>query len=179
MLTVTQVIQPWSDFSRVPQHKLDEAIKRGVAVHRSCAAYASKLWSPPLADCYHGYFNSFKRWFDTTVVEVIAVEPEIVHPIYGYAGHPDLIARLKGDNCNSLIDYKTPAAQANKAWRTQLAGYDDATNKMSIYSTKRVLALRLTKNGGMPIINEYTNTLASDFSVFLSCLHAYRFFKGE
>lgn len=177
MFSVTQILIPWSDFSKVPQHTLDEAIRRGLAVHRSCAAYASNLWSPPLEEQHQGYFESFKKWFGSTVEEVIAVEPELVHPVYQYVGHPDLIARLKGDKCFTLVDYKTPAAQ-QKSWKVQLAAYVELGSQTE-YKPERTIALRLNKEGKMPIINEYTGTLAADFSIFLACLQAYKFFKGE
>ena len=174
--SVTQVLSPWSDFSKVRPDVLDEAAERGSLVHRACGAIATGLWSPPVPEEYAGYIVSFKGWFFQYVESVVIAEPELVHPVYGYCGHPDLIVRMKGDSVNTLIDLKTPAAKY-KTWRIQLAAYWMLTGDNC--SCGRAMSLRLRKDGATPIADEYTGSLVGDFSVFLSCLQAWKFFKGE
>ncbi len=38
--SVTEVLQPWSDFSRIPPAVLEAAASRGTAAHQACEAIA-------------------------------------------------------------------------------------------------------------------------------------------
>ena len=174
--SVTTVLDSWADLSGIPAGTLRAAAERGSAVHRACGALASGLWAPPLPEEYAGYVQSFSRWFEAAVKEVILVEPAFVHPVYGYCGHPDMIVRLKGDSCLTLVDEKTPLSPA-KTWRPQLAAYVELS-EVNGYPIGRSLAARLRKSGAPALVNEYTGTLAGDLSVFLSCLTAWKYFKG-
>lgn len=174
--SVTTILAPWSDFSGIRPEVLQAAAERGSKVHRACAAIASGLWAPQMPDEVSGYIESFKSWFHTAVEEVISVEPSFSHPLYGYMGHPDMLARLKGDTGLTLVDYKTPLAQA-KSWRLQLAAYAELAEANG-QNIQRVIALRLRKTGTLPVVDEYTGTLASNLATFLACLQAWRYFKG-
>lgn len=175
--SVTKVLSPWSDFSMIPPDVLAMASERGSMVHRACGAMAKGVWAPQVPQEYAGYVESFSIWFRQAVVEALLVEPELVHPVYGYCGHPDLIVRIKGDNAYSLLDLKTPAV-AYKSWRVQLAAYRELANANDC-PIGRVFSVRLKKDGKLPIVNEFTGSTSGDFSIFLSCLQAWKFFRGE
>jgi hypothetical protein len=172
---VTEVLAPWSDFSRVRPDVLEAAAERGTIVHTACSALATGVWFPPLPEGCRGYVESFQRWFDAAVEKVLMVEPNLVHPVYRYVGHPDMIVRIKGDATDSLIDIKTPLA-LSKSWRLQLAAYYFLTHE---HPCGRVLIVRLRKTGAPPVVTEHTGTLVADFSIFLACLTAGKFFKGD
>lgn len=175
MLSVTEIISPLADYSMVPDDILEQAQIRGTIVHQACANYAKKIWTPIPEEC-RGYFKSFKNWFDNYVEKVMAVEVELVDKDYQFCGHPDLIAKIKGDLSLSLIDLKTPVTH-QKIWRLQLAAYYYLAIKGD-YQIKRIFSLRLDANGGNPKIQEYTESYNQDFAVFLSMLNVYRFLKG-
>ena len=78
MISVTQALSPYSDFSRVPPATLEAACERGSTLHRAFALHATGLWVPELAVDYQGYFDSFCNWFDLAVEETLAVEEEMV-----------------------------------------------------------------------------------------------------
>lgn len=175
--SVTTVLAPYSDFSNVRPDVLEAASERGSMVHRACGAMAKGVWAPRVPDEYAGYVESFSIWLHQAVEDVLLVEPELVHPVHGYCGHPDLIVRIKGDETYSLPDLKTPAV-TYKPWRVQLAAYRELSEANG-YPIGRVFSVRLKKNGKPPIINEYTSSMTGDFSIFLSCLNVWKFFKGE
>ncbi len=84
--TVTEVIEPWVDFSRIPAAKLQAAQERGTAVHEVCTLYARGIW-PAVAPEYAGYFDSFRRWYDKVVDELILAEERLFSEAHGYCGY--------------------------------------------------------------------------------------------
>lgn len=167
--SVTQILSPWTDFSGVPPAVLANAASRGSRIHAACAAYAMNYPVDGLEDEDWGYFESFKRWFDATVAEVITVETEHRDAQYGFMGHPDAVVSLKNSNDIWVIDWKTPR-NLSKTYRLQIAAYCYLTQ------AKRGAILRLSPEGKKAILNENTD-LSHDLSVFLNCLSAYKFFN--
>lgn len=170
--SVTRVLAPWTDFSRVPTDTLAAAADRGTRVHRACTAIVQGCW-PLTANDVLPYVSSFEQWVKN-VADVILTETELIDPSYGFMGHPDLICRLKDGNV-WLIDLKTPAAVA-KSWRVQLAAYRRLA-EVNGHRIDRTATLRLSKDGKHPILDETTATNASDLAVFLNCLSAFKYFK--
>ena len=173
--SVTTVLSPWSDFSQVPSDVLDGAAERGKRVHALCAAWAQGLFAVP-GQQDRGYFESFQRWFDAWVEEVIAVEAEYLSR-HGYSGRPDLICRIKGDELASVVDFKTPLA-VHRAWRPQLAAYRQLANEC-VCPTKRAFCLRLKRDGSRAIVDEeLPETLDRDFRIFCYALAVWKFFNN-
>jgi len=178
MESVTQVLSPFTDFSKIKEDVLTRATERGIAVHRACALVARGLWVKALPEDCQGYVQSFQKWYDYMVVKVIAVEAELKNEAFGYKGHPDLIAILKGKKYPSIIDYKTPVA-LRKVWKGQLSAYRDlalADKTLIINHIDGVGSLRLHPDGGTAKMQWYEES-AIDFNNFLCALKAYRAFK--
>lgn len=177
MVSVTQIIHRYSDYSRVPADVLQAASERGTLIHQVCAAMASGLWVPDCADSDAPYILSFSQWFEAVVADVVAVEPELHCTAYRFKGHPDLICRLQGDDCLTLIDLKSPV-QKQKTWRLQIAAYRHlALEKWP--NIKRVGSLRLSPEARPAKFDEYSGTLEADFNVFLSALNLWNFLKKD
>lgn len=173
MLSVTQVLSVFADFSRVKPEVLAHAAARGTEVHKACAAYAQGLWIPSLGDEAEPYFQSFKRWFDTMVEEVGPVEAEFIDEALGVKGHPDLPCLIRGDKLWTLIDLKTPATKS-RLWAAQLGAYRHLMENAG-YKIGRVASLRLKKDGSRAIFDEYP-LAARDFEAFYHALQAARWF---
>lgn len=172
MPSVTEVLQPWSDFSGIPPSVLEAAAARGTAVHDVCATIARGLPvfnAPPETD---GYVTSFRRWFDVMVDDVLLVEERIVDPDFGFHGEPDLIIKSKSEEI-LLIDNKTPR-QLVKSWRLQCAAYRHLATCKGIDAV-RTASLRLEPDGGIAKMEYYDHSL-KDFNLFLQCLNIFRFF---
>lgn len=166
--SVTQILAPFSDFSRVRPAVLEAAAERGTAVHRLCAGVAQRLFiqiPPELA----GYVASFKAWWPV-VGELIACETEYRDDRLGYFGHPDLVVRIKGDEGLTVVDLKTPAV-VGKTWACQLAAY------AHLVGASRILSLRLKADGSRPVVNEFTDK-GRHFAAFCAALSAWRYFNG-
>ena len=176
--SVTQVLGPLADFSRVPPDVLEIACDRGIEVHEFCASYAKGLFVDENSISPHclGFFLSFKNWLDRYVEEVLLVERELVDTVNRYKGHPDLVVRMKGDLHLALADLKTPRV-SSRLWRLQLSAYLKLAQKAD-YDVLRAFSLRLNPQGKEPILTEYSGTVKQDFNVFLSALNIWRFMNN-
>jgi hypothetical protein len=172
---VTSILGPFADFSMVPPDVLQAACERGDTVHAACAAYALDLpYSVP--EELAGYFKSFASWFDRYVVEVLAVEQEVVNRKWGYVGHVDLIARVSGFNKDTLIaviDHKTPIT-ANRSWKAQVAAYVEASRD---YGVEIGGDLQLRKDGKLPKM-EWVDDISQAFNAFCGILSGWNYLKG-
>jgi hypothetical protein len=173
--SVTEIIEPWVDFSKVPPATLKVAGERGTAVHEACALYAQGIPALSIPPEISGYVESYKRWFDQLIDEAILVEERLFDYASGYNGQLDLVARTKGGE-NWLVDLKSPVT-LSKSWRVQIAAYKNLCEKHGI-KVDRAGSLRLRSDGGNPKMDWYEGSAAKDFNIFLSALNCHRFFKG-
>ena len=173
--SVTQVLRPWSDFSRINPEVLEVAANRGQEVHAICSGIAKGLWVPDIPESCAGYVASFRQWFEQHVASVEFAEKELVDTTYGFQGHPDLLVTIKGDAGGMLLDLKTPRAPA-LSWRPQVAAYVHLA-RLNGYHVIRGGCLRLSPEGGPPILDEYTKTLNQDFNIFRCALTLHQYFS--
>ena len=175
LVSVTQALSPFNDFSMVRPDKLAQACERGSVLHRAFASFTLGLWAPVPAE-YQGYFDSFCNWYEATIEETLAVEEEMVCEKYRFIGHPDWVGVIRGDKTPSLIDWKTGQAKM-KGHRLQIAAYHHLAKEK--YGVNRVLLMHPKPDGGRASVVGHTGTLAHDFSVFLNILTGYKFFYGN
>jgi len=173
--SVTKILSPFSDFSKIRPEVLQRAADRGSRVHAACAIYAKGLW----ADCalYPGdgpFFDSFMKWSDMAAPEFVSVEEEYADPHLGYMGHPDAVVYIPGDQGLAIVDYKTPMS-ISRTWYPQIAAYAHLARKYG-YDVRRGLAVRLRRNGGLAIATEI-DIDGEPWAAFLNALGAYRYFK--
>ena len=175
MPSVTQVLSPYSDFSHIPAAVLEAASARGTAVHDVCATIARGLPVMNQPPETIGYVDSYRRWFDLMVDEVLMVETRLVDIDFGYNGEPDLVIRAKNQEI-ILVDNKTPV-QLIKSWRLQCAAYCALVSKNGIVPV-RSGSLRLHPDGGIARMDYYDNN-QGDFNLFLQALNLYRYFNRK
>jgi hypothetical protein len=173
--SVTEVLSPFADFSKIPPAVLEAAATRGTAVHDICANIARGLLVMNVPSETAGYVASYQRWFDLMVDEVLMVEMRLVDTALGYHGEEDLIVRSKAQEI-ILVDLKTPV-NLIMSWRIQLAGYRNLAVKEGI-TPDRVGSLRLDPDGGIAKMKYYDNSL-TDFNYFLQALNLYRLFNTK
>ena len=170
--SVTQILSPWSDFSGIRPEVLEKASVRGTRIHLACSNYASGFMIPSFTEGDEPYFQSFQRWFDSTVEKVISVEMEYRCPVYQFQGHPDLVCVIKGDTTKiSVVDLKTPRS-ISPSWRLQLAAYAHLTG------ADRCFSLRLSPEGKQAIADENTDW-KRDLNIFLNALSVWRFYHEK
>ncbi len=174
--SVTQVLSPFADFAAVPADILEAACQRGSSVHRYCESYALGLYEA-VPDEVAGFCTSFRTWFDKYVVEVLAVEEEVIHPAFGYIGHVDLIATVAGIRPKQtvcIIDYKSPAT-ASRSWNCQIAAYLEASKEK--YGTEVAGLLMLKRDGSLPKMI-WLEDEARAFNAFTGILSGWNYIKG-
>jgi len=179
--SVTEVLGVFTDFSMINPSVLAHACERGTKVHTAIAAHLQGLWIPSLDDEVQPYFDSFRKWADIMLDEVILVENEGICDCYGYMGHYDSALILKGDDpyALSVLDWKTPVT-AQRAWSCQNSAYCHLVEKhadLSGYHIHRTGSVMLSPEGKTAKIHDNTHERATCFNIFLSALTAYKFFK--
>lgn len=173
---VTQVLSPYSDFSKVPPEVLKVACERGSLTHDFCELYALDSLIEPVPEICKGYFESFKNWFDQNICEVINTEERLYHETLYFTGQYDLLCRFKSDpDSIVLVDYKTPQ-MASKSWQMQSGAYLILLDEVRQIKVDRRLTVQLKKDGSHAAIIEYTNHMR-DSLLFLNALEIYRFFN--
>lgn len=170
--SVSDILRPYLDLRWFD----DESRERGSAVHAAVSSHLLGLFSPPLKDEHAGYLDSFKRWAADSIETVLLVEKRLIDPVQGYCGQPDIIAVLKGDNLNTLIDIKTSQA-VQKYWRLQIGAYRSLAMTDAKILTGRGLSLRLKPDGSGCLADETLAVFTSDRNVFTGLLNAYKFFN--
>jgi len=176
--SVTRVIGPWVDWSHVSEERLALAAERGTLIHDACASIAVGIgWFPVSIEgrAVVGYVQSFRRWFEAVVDEVVFTERELRDDRFGFVGHPDLLVISK-DHEKLLIDHKSQVAKS-KSWRLQLAAYSHLAEQAG-HRPDKIGSLRLHPEGKPPRMDWYDESRLQDFNVFLNCLTAYRFFNS-
>lgn len=176
--SVTRIIAPWVDFSKITQATLQAAAERGTRIHEACAAIVLDIgWRPLTSEAREiaGYVKSFERWFEAVVAEVVFTERELADERFGFIGHPDLLVRSKAGEL-LLVDLKSPLAKS-KSWRLQLAAYAHLC-ELAGHRPGKIGSLRLHREGKAPAMDWYQESRLQDFNTFLHCLAAYRFFNS-
>ncbi|HOG08681.1 MAG TPA: hypothetical protein PK983_11360 [Syntrophales bacterium] len=175
--TVTEVISPFVDFSRIPPNVLQMAADRGTSVHDVCLNFHAKgmPFVGEIQEDAKGYIESFDRWLDQIVADVLLVERRLFDEAHGFCGQIDLLVKTKQAEI-WLPDLKTPL-QKSRSWRVQMAAYLRLCN-VAGYEPKRSGSLRLRKDGKVPMMDWYEESAAQDFNIFLSALNCHRFFKA-
>ena len=179
--TVTEVINPWVDWSKIPPAMLQAAADRGTAIHDVCLNFHAKglPYLGAIQDDAKGYIKSFDRWFDKIVGEVLLVEERLFDDANGYCGQIDLLVQTKQGEI-WLVDLKSPVI-LSKSWKVQIAAYGRLCDLWSVKNNvniDRCGSLRLRKDGGIPAMDWYEGSALQDFNIFLSALNCFRFFKG-
>jgi len=173
--SVTKVLERYSPYGNIRQSVLEKAQVRGTAVHSGCFTICRGL--PLFPEPPEGYLlriESFQRWFDANVDEVLEIEPELVDSKLRFLGHPDLILVCKNLGL-CLADIKTAEAH-QPIWVSQLSAYFSLTQTYG-RAIDRVFSLMLDSGGGLPKIVPLEHP-GKHFSGFFHALMAHHYFTG-
>lgn len=176
-LRVTDVLKRYVDFSHIDPVVLSNASLRGQEVHGYCELIAQGIEPFFIGENVRTYVNAFKKWFCENVHEVFSTEKRYYCERLKITGQVDLIARLKGDNHLSIIDYKC-TSQVSKSWAIQTGAYLYLHNSQVEEKdrAKRRIVLHLPKTESEAKLIEFTEH-ERDISVFMGILSAERFFS--
>jgi len=110
------------DFSRVPPAILEYARIRGQALHLAIRYHhEGVLDEASLHPDVRPGFEAYLRFLEDTKHEPLLSELELIHPAYGFMGHPDRVGWLNGKRV--ILDWK--CVETFDFWPValQLAGY--------------------------------------------------------
>lgn len=171
---VTSIISPWSGLDKIREDVLQHAAERGTKTHEYCNRIANGEFVMSIDEDIRGYVQSFRKWFDTQVDEVLLSEKRLNDEQWGYSGQIDLLVRLK-EGIVTLVDLKTPAT-SYPTWKMQIAAYRNLLQKEGVLP-ERTGSLQLHPEGRTPRMKWYEDS-ATDFNAFLSALNVYNYIRG-
>lgn len=120
--SVTQVIAPLHDLSRVPHDVLERKRALGVAVHLACELDDEGELDDDATDAVvMGYVNGWRAFRRDVGATVLMNERRLAHRGLGFAGTLDRVV-LTREGLVFLVDIKT-AVRMSPAYGVQLAGY--------------------------------------------------------
>lgn len=173
---VTEILSPFTDFSMIAPHVLENAADRGTRTHHFCELYIKNLLIEPVDEDCKPYFESFVQWYDFMVSEVLHVEQRLFCDDWKITGQIDLICRLKDSDTIYIVDLKTPQS-TSKTWALQTAAYQYLAEKNFGIKVGYRGCLMLNKNGDVPKMVGYEN-YERDSDLFFSACKLNSFFGG-
>lgn len=171
--SVTQVLAPLYDFSRVRDDVLEAKRALGQAVHLACQLDdEGDLDESSLDDAVRPYLGGYRLFKSQKLTRVVAAEYRVHHAVLRYAGTLDLLADIDGDR--SLIDFKTPLV-INPAVGLQTEAYRHALPPSLLHDAPerpvRRFALQL-KADGKYRLHEFSDP--NDWPTFAAALTLFR-----
>lgn len=168
--SVTGILAPLSDFSRVPPDVLERKRQIGTAVHLACEwDDEDALDDAATPALIMGYVEGWRMFKRDMQVAVLHKEARVHHPQRHYCGTLDRILRMRGKPMPQLVDIKT-SAQIQKAVGPQTAGYAAAAGA----PTYGRGVIQLMPDGRYHY-EELTNP--NDWAVFTACLTIHNYLK--
>lgn len=173
--SVSDIIRPYINI----QYFTDECRIRGTCVHACCASYLQGLYFPKLKEDYQGYMDSFKKWADKNIEDVILVEKRLVDEDLGYCGQLDCVLRLKGHEKPFVTDWKTGISM-QRSHKLQIAAYTALEAKCEDLGLDayNCITVRIKADGtGCRAVRFLDNR--ENFNIFRGMLKAHKFFNDK
>jgi len=151
---VTEVLQPFADFSHIDPEVLKNKQRIGTNVHMAIADDIEGE-CPILKDDERGYFRSYQIWRNYLEVKFIASEQRYYNKEKRLTGQIDSLILPPGDTLPVLVDFKTSAIESKLSWTLQahLYAYLIKSEGKSIANT--YLFVKLDKKGDVPQVFQY------------------------
>ena len=166
--SVTQILAPLTDLSKIPWAVLEAKRRLGTDVHKAAELYDNgRLDESSVSDRARPYLEAYKSFLSATGAVVLLNEHRVYHPIRHYAGTLDRLYDI--DGVEWLVDIKT-SSQIYRATGPQLFAYMMAGELKS--GTRRA-ALQLKPDGSYRL-HEFSNH--EDWDIFIACqrIHKYK-----
>lgn len=168
--SVTTILKPIVDFSKVPVHTLELASRFGTAVHLACE-YDDKgtLKEDELSDSLKPYLNAWRKFSADHKVKWDKIEDIVFDKKLFYAGCPDRLGRVKG--ISTTVDIKS-CFELHPSVGPQLAAYQ----KASTVKTLQRMAVLLRADG---TYETKTYSDPNDWGIFCNLLASYPWCKSH
>ena len=172
---VTEILRPFTSYDQVPKDILERASARGTSVHALCAGIAKGNWIPDgmIGEELLGYVNSFRKWQEAQVKEFTIIEKRFTDNEKRYSGQLDFVVKCV-DEKYYLVDLKT-SSKPQKTYPIQMAAYESLLAQNGI-TIEGAMLVYLNKDGEFPDI-DFLENMEEEYSVFLSAVKCYEYFK--
>lgn len=168
--SVTQILKPAVDFSRVPEYILERKRLIGTYVHTAIDLYfKGELDEDAIDPTWGPYFTAFQRFVGQTGFEPEGHETSLYCEEYDFAGTPDAWGRLGKKRV--LIDWKS-SYSLHPSVELQTAAYDHMLKEQRGVRVRERYALQLRPDGNFKLSEPYTSP--RDLVDFLAFLRVYR-----
>lgn len=165
--SVTTIMRPLTAYiyDIIPPDVLAAAAQKGTNVHRAVEFYEQYGWDK-VAPEITGYVEAWKKFrIDHPDLEIVASEQRGYHPVYGYAGTMDIIARDVKNDSFHLMDIKTGSVASPMMWAVQLSAYAEMLRHFGIDVASKTV-IHLINNGAYKLYKIDAN----EFSTFTACV---------
>lgn len=169
---VSSILGQWDKFGHIDKDVLARKAAIGTRIHETIKDHIDGIFSP-LDDNISGYLDSYLLWEKNVKPEIIQSEKRYYCDKMMITGQVDCIARLPGESLPILIDFKTSVQESPTIWPLQAGFYHHLSKVNGLELSDRVLFLRLSKKGELPVIHEYIVT-KSLWNVCLASWICYR-----
>jgi hypothetical protein len=160
------------DYSMIPQDVLQNAARRGTAVHQALALLDEEALDEETVDPeIRGYIEAYLRFKRESGFEPALIEYRSWSPVHRYAGTLDRTGTIGNDNV--LLDFKTGMVMAGH--RLQLAAYQAfLPDPLRL----RRIALQLKGDGTYRVHEFPDREYRRDLSIFLGALAVVNFMRA-
>lgn len=168
--SVTEVLAPLIDYSRVPPDVLERARVFGQHVHEACDLFnRDELEWSSLDPALVPYVEAWKRFIDESGAVAIASESRVYHKALGYAGTPDVVLAWR----KSLVipDIKSTAVVPPTVG-PQTSAYAKAYQSMHGGREPARYCIQLRADG---TYSSFIRNDPADWSIFVSALNCHKF----
>jgi len=170
--SVTQILEPLYDFSKISKEALDNASERGTIVHKACEMLdLGTLDEQSLDEEIQQYLSGYKKFLSESGFRVDRIEQVVFNETMGYCGTLDRTGKL--GRSNVLVDIKS--GMKSPVTGPQTAAYSEALTSMVGGTISKRFGLYIKPNDYKLI--PYTET--NDWRVFRACLDVHNWRKNN
>lgn len=166
---VSEILQPFSDFSHIDPEVLANKCRIGTRVHEAIAAEIAGEF-PILDEASYGYFKSFLAWKHELKPSFQQSEQRYYSEKHMITGQIDCLA-LIGSRVPFLVDFKTSASEG-ESWPLQGHLYAMLLEEAGLKIQEKYFFVKLDRAGFLPKVLQYR----FDFNLRSKCLNAIRMY---
>ena len=150
---VTEVLQPFVDYSHISRNVLTHKCNIGTQVHE--AIHSDILGDfPVINEDTVRYFRSYLGWKETLKPEFVQSEQRYYDESLMLTGCIDTLVKLPGKTVPILVDFKTSAAES-PSWELQAHLYAHLLGVNGVSVMPIYHFVRLNWRGGLPGVCTY------------------------
>jgi hypothetical protein len=151
---VSEVLQPYTNFSHIDPVVLQNKCDIGTEVHQAIASDIDDDL-PVFSKKGEGYYKSYLKWRDCLNVEFAQSEQRYYDDEWMITGQIDAIITIPDQIGLFLVDFKTSATESAITWPMQAHLYHRILKKNNVHVRLSFNFIKLDKRGNLPQVFTY------------------------